>query len=177
MRSYKVEGIVIKRKNLGEADRILTVFTKHRGKIQVKAKGVRKITSRRSAHTELLNLSLLSIYDNSRFPILTEIVSIDSFEGIKDNLSKVGFAYHICELIDGLCAEKQENADIFDLIKDTFKKMELTADLDGIIDDFEIKLLRMLGFMSEELVPNRQYFIEDILERKLKTRKLLPLLA
>jgi len=55
MKSYKAEGIVIKRKNFGEADRILTVFTKKYGKIKVLAKGVRRITSRRGPNVELFN--------------------------------------------------------------------------------------------------------------------------
>ncbi|PIZ97846.1 MAG: DNA repair protein RecO, partial [Candidatus Levybacteria bacterium CG_4_10_14_0_2_um_filter_35_8] len=59
MNSYKTEGIVIKRRNLGEADKILTIFTKRYGKIQVKAPGIRKINSRRSPHVELLNYSAI----------------------------------------------------------------------------------------------------------------------
>ena len=43
MRSYRIEGIIIKRRDFGETDRILTVFTKTQGKISVIAKGVRKI--------------------------------------------------------------------------------------------------------------------------------------
>jgi len=54
MKSYKTEGIIIKRKNFGEADRILTIFTKNKGKISIVAKGVRKINSRRAPHIELL---------------------------------------------------------------------------------------------------------------------------
>ncbi|MBI4096902.1 MAG: DNA repair protein RecO, partial [Candidatus Levybacteria bacterium] len=54
MRTFRTEGIIIKRKNFGEADRILTVFTKEYGKLQVKAKGIRRIPSRRSAHVELV---------------------------------------------------------------------------------------------------------------------------
>ena len=62
MRTHKTEGIIIKRRNYGEADRILTVFTKYNGKIQVKATGIRRIPSRRSAHVELLNYSVLNLY-------------------------------------------------------------------------------------------------------------------
>ena len=60
MRSFKTEGIVIKRRNFNEADRIITVFSKRNGKINIKASGVRKITSRRSPHLELLNYSIFS---------------------------------------------------------------------------------------------------------------------
>ena len=65
-RAYKTEAIIIKRRNFGEADRILTILTKNYGKIQVRAPGVRKITSRRSSHIELLNFSSLTLYRRFR---------------------------------------------------------------------------------------------------------------
>jgi len=47
MHGIKVEGIILKRRNLGEADRILTVFTLHKGKLPVLAKGVRRPKSKK----------------------------------------------------------------------------------------------------------------------------------
>src|SRR5579859_2940888 len=119
MRTFTVEGIIIKRRNYKDADRMLTVFTRNYGKIAVKAGGVRKITSRRSSHIELLNHTTLTLYKGNGFPVLTEAQMINSFSEIKDNLIKIGFAYHICELIDGLCPEGQEQASIFALFLTT----------------------------------------------------------
>ena len=62
MRTYKIEGIVLRRRNLGEADRILTVLSRESGKISIKAPGVRRIPSRRSSHVELLNHSKFTLY-------------------------------------------------------------------------------------------------------------------
>src|SRR4051812_23196058 len=104
MRTVQVEGIVIKRINYGEADRILTILTRELGKVSIKASGVRKITSRRSPHIELLNYSALTLYTSQKFPVLVEVQSHTNYSEIKSDLNKVGFAYHICELIDGLCA-------------------------------------------------------------------------
>jgi len=75
MRGFKTEGIVLKRRNFGEADRILTVFTKDRGKISVLAKGVRRITSRRAGNVELLNRVSIFLHQTRGMPILTEAVS------------------------------------------------------------------------------------------------------
>jgi len=107
MRNLKVDGIILKRKNVGEADRILTVFTKQFGKLSIKAAGVRKIASRRASHIELLNLVQMGLYKGQGMHVLTEAVSTESFSSIKADLTKVGFAYHICELVDGLCPEGQ----------------------------------------------------------------------
>lgn len=177
MRTYKTEGIIIKRKNFGEADKILTVFTKNNGKIQIKALGVRRIISRRSPHVELLNLSLLTLYKGRNLSILTEAQTLADFSLIKSELIKVGFAYHICELIDGLCPENQENRTVFFLLRNTLEALSKESDLVSIIHGFEVELLTVLGFWPKARFlkyPNTQDFIENILERRLKSKQLIP---
>lgn len=177
MRTYKTEGIIIKRRNFGEADRILTVFTKRLGKIQVKAVGVRRITSRRSPHIELLNLSILTLHKGKSLPILTEAQTIEDFSSIKDNLIKVGFAYHICELVDGLCPENQEQRRVFLLLEDVLSRLEKEDDIVSAVHEFEIELLTILGYYKPSWRPqsiDTTSFIESILERRLKSKRLLP---
>src|SRR6476659_9965850 len=99
MRNFRTEGIVIKRKNYGEADRIITILTRDYGKLAVKASGVRKITSRRSSHIELLNHVSLGLYKGNAFPVLTEAKMVDDFAAVKNDFTKVGLAYHLCELV------------------------------------------------------------------------------
>lgn len=175
MRAYKIEGIVIKRTNFGEADRILTIFTKKSGKIKVKALGVRKITSRRASHIELLNYSLLTLYKGKSLSILTEAQTVENFLEIKSDLLKVGFSYHICELVDGLCAENQENQDVFDLLKNTLNRLSKEDDIALIVHEFEISLLSALGFFPRTNTKDFDHssYIESILERKLKARQIL----
>jgi DNA repair protein RecO (recombination protein O) len=180
MKSFKTEGIIIKRRNIGEADRIITAFTKYHGKLQIKATGVRKITSRRSSHIELLNRANLSLYQGRSLPILTEVQSLEDFSDIKQDLTKVGFAYHICELIDGLCAENQEQKHVFDLLNITLSRMCTDQELSVVVHDFEMSLLRLLGFFPQQKLVdnfNTTAFIEQILEKKLKTRQILPRLS
>lgn len=121
MRNVKTEGIIIKRKNLGEADRLITVITPYEGKLTIKATGVRKITSRRSAHIELLNHASLSLYKGKGMHVLTEVKMLDDHTKIKQDFTKVGLAYHLCELVDGLCPENQENGNVYHLLKNTLK--------------------------------------------------------
>ncbi len=180
MRSFRTEGIVIKRSNYSEADRIVTIFTKKNGKIKVKATGVRRIASRRSGHIELLNYCIFSLYQGKSMPVLTEVESRESFPSLKKDLRRIGFAYHVCELIDGLCAENQENQDVFMLLGRTLRKLSKQENLPEIIYEFELELLRLLGFYepsSSTLKINTQELIENILERRLKTKQILPQLS
>lgn len=178
MRSYKTQGIIIKRNNFGEADRILTVFTKSQGLLKIKAKGVRRIPSRRASHVELLNFSILSLYEGPKLPILTEAQTINAFSDLKSDLSKIGMAYHICELINGLCAPHQENRMVFTLLLNTLEKLTIQADPRQTIKEFEIELLILLGFWNKNRSSDNMHFvIENILERKLKTARMFPLFA
>ncbi len=181
-RSYKTEAIVLKRRNFGEADRILTVFTKYNGKITVKAPGVRRITSRRSSHIELLNLSIFTLYKSSKtfFPIVTEAQTLKDFSPIKDNLEKIGYAYYICELISGLCPENQENRSVFFHLKATLSALNQTSNAFDLVKKFEKDLLTELGFWSEAKLlktQDSQIVMERLLERKLKTIRVMPLFA
>ena len=176
MRTLKTEGIIIKRRNSGEADRFVTLFTKDLGKISVKAQGVRKIDSKRSSHIELLNHSVLSLYKGAKYLTLIEVQTIQDFSAIKSDLEKVGFAFHICELIDGLCPENQENPEIYMLLRNTLEKLAYVDNMAIFIHGFEVELLTLLGFwyQGEEAGKNldTHNFIENIMERKLKSHKI-----
>jgi DNA repair protein RecO (recombination protein O) len=177
-----VEGIVLKRRNLGEADRILTILSKEHGKIAVKAPGVRHISSRRSSHVELLNFSEFTLYRSSKtfLPIVTQAQTLDNFSAIKKDLHKIGFAYYVCELINGLCADNQENRGVFFHLKSTLLELSQTANAASLIKRFEESLLKELGFWSEAKLlqtQDSQIVMEKLLERKIKTLRVIPLFA
>ncbi|HVT63393.1 MAG TPA: DNA repair protein RecO, partial [Legionellaceae bacterium] len=152
MRVYKTEGIVLKRKNIGEADRLLTIFTKDNGKITIKAAGVRKITSRRASHIEPLNKVVISLHKGKGTPVLTEATTLHNHEAIKSNLKKVGLAYHICEIVDGLCAEGAENNGVYQLLESILVDIEEGKNIVQRMYDFEMELLHLLGFYPKTQV-------------------------
>lgn len=198
MRQFTTEGIIIKRKNYGEADRLITLYTRKHGKIQVKATGVRKITSRRSPHVELLNYSVIQVHKGRTYPVLTEAEVIEDFSGIKNDLEKVGFAYHLCELIDGLCPDGQIHEAVFDLLKTTLDRLaadknsyeiDITStneagstlkdsspvkadqnDILDIIHDFEVELLTLLGFWHGTQEMSARLDTNDFIENLIERR-------
>ncbi len=177
MRTHKAEGIVIKRRDSGETDKFITVFTREYGKLQLKAQGVRKIASKRSPHVELLNHISLSYYKGKGMPVLVEVNSHEIFSNIKEDLSSVGLAYHLCEVIDGLCPEEEVHPDIYTLLFETLSK--LTEDNSALlVRNFEVALLTILGFWNSkqrdyaEKEVDTELYIESLLERRLKSRRI-----
>lgn len=147
MPGFKTEGIVLKRRNFGEADRILTVFTLQRGKLSIIAKGVRRITSRRAGNVELLNRVSLYLYQGKGMPILTEAESIQTFPNLKENLKLSTVAYHIIELVDKLTAESQENRILYEQLLQVLKRLEKNP-RQILIRAFEVKILTLMGFAN-----------------------------
>lgn len=147
MPGFKTEGIVLKRKNFGEADRILTVFTLHRGKVTVLARGVRKITSRRAGNVELLNRVQMFLHPGKNFLILTEATSLDTFQELKEDLMLSTYAYHIIELTDKMTAEGQENLILYAHLIEVLGKLTKNP-RQLFIRAYEVKILSNLGFWS-----------------------------
>ncbi|MGC8781903.1 MAG: DNA repair protein RecO, partial [Anaerolineae bacterium] len=66
-RLYRVAAIVLKRRDQGEADRLLTVLTRDRGKLSLLAKGVRRQASRKAGHIEPFTLVDLLVVKGRSF--------------------------------------------------------------------------------------------------------------
>jgi recombinational DNA repair protein (RecF pathway) len=161
MPSFSTEGIILKRVNFGETDRVLTVLTERFGKISVIAKGVRRITSRRAGNVEVLNRVRLHLF-KARSYTLTEAESVETFQKLKENLTLTTYAFHIIELVDRLVPESQKNPYVYSLVLEILVILQ-TNPRQIFIRAFEVKLLSLLGFWSIEAVPNLNPELEEVL--------------
>ena len=89
------QAIVLRRQTLGEADRILTLYTPDYGKLKVVAKGVLKPQSRKAGHVELFARSdVLIARGRSSLDVLSQAELIDSFPPIRRDLVRTTYAAH-----------------------------------------------------------------------------------
>ena len=164
-------GFVVKRVNLGEADRFITLFSLNNGKVEVLAKGVRKISSRRASHIELLNLVKFNSIKTSKNFILTEVELINSFEKRKNTLKQCEVAFLVCELIDNLCPFGQVNQELFEKVNEFLNEGE---ESDNALLRFESAILTLLGYWDVEkkfkTEEEARIYIESLIERKIKSR-------
>ncbi len=151
MPTYRAEGIVLKRIDYSEADQILTIFTKNRGKVGAIAKGSRKLTSRKGGHLELLNHSVFSLAEGKNLYVITEAETIEPFSNIKSNLQKTSLGYYLAEFINEFVPEAQKTYSLFRLclmalgfLNDAEEGSE-----EVIVRAFELKALSELGFAPE----------------------------
>ena len=88
MHSSKASGIIIKRSNFAEADRILTILTDRLGKIKAIAKGVRKTRSHLAGSLEPYMLVDLQLHEGKTFYIVTGAEIMEEYQNIHSDSIK-----------------------------------------------------------------------------------------
>ncbi len=148
-RNYQTEAIIIKKARLGEADRILTLYTPHLGKIQAVAKGVRRPRSKMSGHLELLTHSLIPLARGRNIDTVTGSQTINSFLPLKSELWLNACALYATELINLFTADHIENEPLFQLLLDTLQRLCQSRDTELTLRYFEIHLLDNVGYRPQ----------------------------
>ena len=166
MATFKCHGLIIKKNNIGESDRILTIFTDKFGKVRAKAKGVRKTLSRLAGHLDLFCLTNLVLAEGKTLDVIIEAQTIECFPILGQDLKKTAAVFYLAELVDKTIGEHEPNLKIFHLLLKVLQKILLKND-EIYLRYFEINLLKYLGFRphfgrcmhcQEKLKPTRNFF-------------------
>jgi DNA repair protein RecO (recombination protein O) len=101
--TYQDDAIVLRTHLLGEADRIVTLLCKTRGKVRAVAKGVRKTTSRFGSRLQPFNVVDLSLYEGKSLDIVQNADTIASYsEAISHDYPRYTAAMVMVETADRL---------------------------------------------------------------------------
>lgn len=147
-RVYRTEGVVIRRADFGEADRLLTLITPQ-GKRRVVAKGARKTTSRLAGHIELFTHATLLLAVGRNLDIVTQSMILHSYNTLRGDLKRIGAAYYAAELIDRLIEEDDENRPAYDLLLATLQALDTSHNIDLVLRFYELRLLGCLGYRPQ----------------------------
>ena len=146
-RSFRDECVVLRHSDWGEADRLLTLYTRQRGKVRAIAKGARKIRSRKAGHLEPFTRVSLQLARGHDLLIVTQAETLQAYLPIHDDLAKTGQAAYVVELLDRFTYEDDtENVDIFRLLTEVLGRIEKDADPWLAIRYYEVRLLDLLGY-------------------------------
>lgn len=171
-RSYSSEGIVLARRNFGEADRILVVYTKNFGRLSLMAKGIRRPKSRKRGHVEVFSHINFQAVSGHGMDIMTEAVLIDDFKEIRLSLNKISLAYYFAEVLNRITHEGEPNTDIFNLTLSYLKKLKLTKSLKKLRMEFIQELLEVMGYWPEgKSLPDPDKTLEEIIERQVFSKR------
>jgi len=150
-RSVLVHAIVLRHSDWGEADRLVSIFTRERGKVRAVVKGARKITSRKAGHLEpFTHVKLQLARGRSDLLIVTQADTIDAFLSLRDSLELAGNASYIVEIIDRFVYEEEgPNPTLFRVLLDTLKRLETEPEPWLPVRYYEMRMLDFLGFRPQ----------------------------
>jgi len=145
-RLYRTEAIILRHADLGEADRLLTIFTPARGKLRVVAKGARKPASRKGGHVELFTRSTLLVARARNLDIVSQAETVEAYRALREDLLRSTYAHYIVELLDRFTSDEQESAELYDLLADTLSRLCDAEDPALLARFYELRLLTLAGY-------------------------------
>lgn len=148
-RLYRTEAIILKRSDFGEADRLLTFFTPHRGKLRAVAKGARKPSSRKAGHLELFSHTRLLLARGRNLDIVTQAETVEPFLPLREDLLRTTYAYYAAELVDRFAGDEDEDRPLFDLLLALLGWLGQARDLALAARFFELRLLALAGYQPQ----------------------------
>jgi DNA repair protein RecO (recombination protein O) len=146
---YQTEAVIIHKIKLGEADRILTLYTPDLGKIEGVAKGVRRPKSKMAGHLELLTYSQLRLARGRNLDTITGSQTIDSFMALKDDIRLCSYGLYTAELINQFSVAHVGNPELFKVFIDTLGRLSRSPNVELTLRYFELRLLELSGFRPQ----------------------------
>lgn len=148
-RLYRLRAIVLRRRDLGEADRIVTVLTAERGKLRLVAKGSRRTTSKLAGHLEPFGATRLLVARTRGLDIISQAESLEPFLQLRQREQAIAMAGYLAELVDALVPEDERHEAVYDLLFAAYRLIDEGHDERLVSHVAEMGLMRVLGYRPE----------------------------
>lgn len=145
---YRLEGIVLSRRDYGEADRVVKMLTSERS-VDLLAKGIRKPRSRKAGHLELFSKTqvLVSRVTGS-WDIISQAEAVQVRPRLLEDFRLGTYARYVAELVMRFF-EGETDAHLYTLVDDVLARLDAGADPDLLVRWFEQQVLVLAGFRPE----------------------------
>ncbi len=148
-RSYRAIGIVLRARNLGEADKIVTLFTLEHGKIDAVAKGVRRAKSQLAGRLEFVTEAALMLHRGRSLDVITSAeIRCEHWQSVVEP-DAFATAHLMVELIDLFTERAYAMPDVFELLRGGLRALATATDPAALVPRFQLRLLGTLGFAPE----------------------------
>lgn len=145
----RTEAVVLRSLPYGETSRIVTLFTRDRGKLAVMAKGARRTKSRFGSSLQPMSyVQVVYYYKPSRsLQILSDSSHVTPFHRIGRDLEKITIGLRIVELTSALMQDDQQNALVYNLLLQVLHKLDSAGDrAANALPYFQMRMATALGF-------------------------------
>jgi DNA repair protein RecO (recombination protein O) len=148
-RTFRTEGLILRRIDFGEADRLLTLYTREHGKIRAIAKGARKPQSRKTGHVELFMRTRFLVAKGKSLDIITQAELVETYPPLRNDLVRATYASYAVELLDRLTPEDDPHPEIFNLLANAFGWFSGDGELHLAARYYELRLLSLVGYQPQ----------------------------
>lgn len=145
LKVYKIEAVVLRAFDCGNADKILVLYSKERGKVKVMAHGITKPTSRKRGATQLFSHSRFLINKGRDLDTVSQGEAIEIFSAFRNSLEIIVYASYLVELLEAITPEEEANPQLFELLL-TIMHLLPAGEPEMLVRSFEIRLLSLLGY-------------------------------
>jgi DNA repair protein RecO (recombination protein O) len=149
VRVYTTEAVVLRRLNLGEADRILTLYTPNEGKLRAIAKGVRRPSSRFAGHLEPFSRTLVQLARGRELDVVTQTETQEAFRYLREDLERTAQGYYALELVDRLTPDRLENRAVYELLRELLSTLDEPTGSSLALPYFVVQVLGALGYRPQ----------------------------
>ncbi|TMD60118.1 MAG: DNA repair protein RecO [Chloroflexi bacterium] len=148
-RTYRAEAIVLKGMDLGEADRIVTLYTRYFGKLRAIAKGARRPTSRLAGHVEPLAHATFQLAKGRELDVITQAETRETYRGLRETLVETAAGWYVAELVDRFTVDRVPSTPTFDLLATALRHLNRGQPAGFVCRWFDLHLLDRAGFRPE----------------------------
>ena len=143
-------AVVLARKNMREFDQTVSLYTRDVGKLEVLAKGIKKIVSKNSANLQTLSVVDVEIIQGKDIDYLGRVQPVRMFTGIYGDLDKIYLAQYIASLVDAHILAGEKDEAIFSLLIEFFDFLNTCEFINShhLVTAFIFKLWHRLGFVD-----------------------------
>jgi len=147
---YRTEAIVMGGWDLGEADRIISFYTRRMGSIRAVAAGSRRVRSKFGGRLQLFTHGVLLCFakENRDLYRINEFEPLHCFQGLRSDLDRLAHASYLIELTSLFTWGSETSEGIFLLLLRGLRGLEKGAPF-HTERAFETGLLRATGYMPE----------------------------
>lgn len=146
---YQLEGIVLGRRDQGEADRVIMLLAPS-GRVDLLARGVRKLRSRKAGHLELFSRTRLLVSRvKGSWDIISQAEAQVIYPRLQEDFELGTYARYVAELALRFFTDEPAEGDIFNLVSDVLALLNQGGDADRCIRWYEQQLLSLAGYQPE----------------------------
>lgn len=146
MSLYKADALVLRVRDFGEADRILTLLRREEGKTQAVAKGARRPRNRLAGASQVFTHASLLLFHGRALDTLSQAEILDSFGNLREDLTKLAYASYLAELTDELIRDNDPHPGVFVLLLASQHLLAVGAPPEPVAHSYELRLLNELGY-------------------------------